>query len=149
MWPARGMLTSARGRPEESLRRERVRQVLRGLTVHRLRRVPRDGARELPSRGRQGFFLCLPPAGESRGGSPVPGGQGLLPGRSDRGRRMTRTDQPRERKYSMVLFSPSSNGTFVSHPRRAFAFVMSGWRTFGSSTGRGLKTMGAFVPVNL
>ena len=37
---------------------------------------------------------------------------------------------------------PSSTGTFGSQPRRSRASEMSGWRTCGSSCGRGMKAMG-------
>src|SRR5437867_4335744 len=42
------------------------------------------------------------------------------------------------RKYSIVFLIPSSNSTRGSQARISFARVMSGWRTFGSSTGNGL-----------
>ena len=42
---------------------------------------------------------------------------------------------------------PSSNSTLGSQPRIFFARVMSGWRTFGSSTGSGLYLIFDFVPV--
>src|SRR5262245_56028236 len=45
------------------------------------------------------------------------------------------------RKYSMVFSSPSSSPTLGSHWRMPFALVISGWRTCGSSSGKGLKTM--------
>ena len=40
-------------------------------------------------------------------------------------------------KYSSVLVSPSSSGTFGSQPSSVRARVMSGCRTFGSSSGSG------------
>src|SRR5258706_1202771 len=43
-----------------------------------------------------------------------------------------------ERKYSMVFCSPSSRFTFGSQPRISLALLISGWRTCGSSSGRGL-----------
>ena len=42
---------------------------------------------------------------------------------------------------------PSSKSTFGSQPSRVLARVMSGWRTFGSSTGKGLYSSCDFVPV--
>ena len=42
------------------------------------------------------------------------------------------------RKYSIVLSRPSSNLTFGSQLRIFFAFAISGWRTWGSSSGNGL-----------
>ena len=41
------------------------------------------------------------------------------------------------RKYSSVFVSPSSRPTLGSHPSSVRARVMSGWRTFGSSSGSG------------
>ncbi len=46
----------------------------------------------------------------------------------------------------MVLSSPLASGTLGSQPRRARAWVMSGCRVCGSSTGSGLKTMGLELP---
>ena len=41
----------------------------------------------------------------------------------------------------MVFTNPSASGTFGAHFRIFFARVMSGWRCFGSSCGKGLKTI--------
>ena len=50
-------------------------------------------------------------------------------------RRLLRQICPR--KYSSVFVSPSSRPTFGSHFNSVRARVMSGWRTFGSSSGSG------------
>src|SRR5438552_10652971 len=51
------------------------------------------------------------------------------------------------RKYSIVFLIPSSKLTRGSQLRTFFARVMSGWRTFGSSTGNGLCSIVDFAPV--
>ena len=51
-------------------------------------------------------------------------------------------------KYSIVLPRPSSSETFGAHSRIVVARVMSGLRTFGSSTGSGLWTMRLDDPVS-
>src|SRR5882762_2857372 len=51
-------------------------------------------------------------------------------------------------KYSMVRRSPSSSDTFGSQPSVSRARWMSGWRTFGSSVGRGRSTMRLRLPVS-
>ena len=48
------------------------------------------------------------------------------------------------RKYSIVSRMPTSKSTFGSQPSTALARVMSGWRTFGSSTGSGQELHGRF-----
>jgi len=50
-------------------------------------------------------------------------------------------------KYSIVFLIPSSKSTRGSQPRTSLARVISGWRTFGSSTGSGLNSIFDFVPV--
>ncbi len=52
-------------------------------------------------------------------------------------------------KYAIVDVRPSSSVTFGSQPSSVRARVMSGWRTFGSSVGSGLKTSRLFDPVIL
>jgi hypothetical protein len=47
----------------------------------------------------------------------------------------------------MVLGNPWSRLTFGSHLRSLLASVISGWRTLGSSSGRGLKTTFDLLPV--
>src|SRR4029079_5161355 len=52
-------------------------------------------------------------------------------------------------KYSMVFLSPSPSAPCGSQPPRSFrARVMSGCRTFGSSTGRGRKTISLLLFVS-
>src|SRR5437773_5343132 len=51
------------------------------------------------------------------------------------------------RKYWIVRIIPSSKLTLGSQPRTFFAREISGWRTFGSSSGRGLYSMVDFVTV--
>src|SRR5437879_1361382 len=52
------------------------------------------------------------------------------------------------RKKSIVLRSPSSSATWGSQPSSVRALVMSGWRTLGSSSGRGRNTISLFEPVS-
>src|SRR3989441_7411330 len=51
-------------------------------------------------------------------------------------------------KYSMVRRSPSSSEIFGSQPRVSRARWISGWRTFGSSVGRGCSTKQLRLPVS-
>src|SRR5581483_12361304 len=53
----------------------------------------------------------------------------------------------RRRHQSMVRRSPSSTSILGSHPSRRRALVMSGWRTFGSSVGRGRNTISLREPL--
>jgi hypothetical protein len=50
--------------------------------------------------------------------------------------------QLHDRTHSMVRTSPFSRGTFGSHPKISFAFVMSGRLLMGSSSGNGWKDTG-------
>src|SRR5438034_9707531 len=50
-------------------------------------------------------------------------------------------------KYLIGFWIPSSKLTRGSQPRIFFARPMSGWRTFGSSTGSGLYSITDFVPI--
>ena len=45
-----------------------------------------------------------------------------------------------------MLRRPSASGTFGSQPSFSRAWVMSGCRVCGSSTGSGLKTIGLVLP---
>src|SRR5262249_33639091 len=53
----------------------------------------------------------------------------------------------RVRNHSMVSRSPSSVSTRRPQPGRVGARVMSGWRPFGSSSGRGPNTISLAEPV--
>src|SRR3954452_21370057 len=49
-------------------------------------------------------------------------------------------------KYCIVRFNPSLRLTFGSQPSNCRARVISGFRTFGSSCGNGLKTGALLLP---
>ena len=52
-------------------------------------------------------------------------------------------------KYSIIRFSPSSSSTVGCQPNFSLANVISGWRCFGSSSGKDLNTIFEDEPVIL
>src|SRR2546425_272026 len=79
------------------------------------------------------------------------GRQRLAQVRPDEPRRARHEDTEAHRrspwKYSIVRRRPASSGTFGSQPKTWRAWVMSGWRTLGSSVGSGRSTTGLRLPV--
>ena len=55
----------------------------------------------------------------------------------------------RSSNQEMVLRKPSLSGTAGSQPSTSLALLMSGWRTWGSSSGRGSWTTPAELPALL
>lgn len=52
-------------------------------------------------------------------------------------------------KYSIIRFNPSSSSTVGCQPNFSLANVISGWRCFGSSSGKDLNTIFEDEPVIL
>src|SRR5262249_45977455 len=81
--PAR-LIASSRGESHRTSVGQCRGEVLCRQSVHRLRRLPRDRLGLFSTQRGERLLLRLSSAGDARGAGAMRGGDGLLPGRSDR-----------------------------------------------------------------